>query len=94
MGQLPGDTDFGTLGKTLGEKTHKLTINEIPKHSHKILLSTNASHGEGLANGAFNIDMHDGSHYVWNTGRIENVGGSQSHNNIQPSRIVRFYIPL
>ena len=34
IGYKDGDADFGTIGKTGGEKTHTLTVNEMPSHTH------------------------------------------------------------
>lgn len=45
IGKDPNDTDFNTLGKTGGEKTHKLTVEELAKHNHSI-----GAHSHGLNN--------------------------------------------
>ena len=34
VGKSSSDTDFNVLGKTGGEKAHKLVVNEIPAHQH------------------------------------------------------------
>lgn len=96
VGQKQGDTDFGLLGKTLGAKTHTLTIAEMPEHKHTIRSMTSINY-EVL--GVGNVPHRNGGFEGGNFGdwgKIANAleadftGKKQPHNNIQPSRIVRF----
>lgn len=36
IGLDENDTNFNTIGKIGGEKTHKLTVNEMPRHNHPV----------------------------------------------------------
>lgn len=77
------DTDFNTIGKTLGEKTHTLTVAEMPEHTHKFRASTNLGNDEGTITYG---EKTSGNIISGNYGNaIQKEGSSQSHNNIQPS---------
>lgn len=81
------DTNFNAIGKTYGEKTHTLTVNEMPSHDHIIHANIPNTGGNDtliLKNAAYwssGVDMHT---YA--------TGDGQSHNNIQPSIAMKFYI--
>lgn len=84
-GYKQDDPNFGTLGASIGESQHKLTVNEMPSHSHadaKPQTIQNTATGSAqygyLANGAFNATAY--------------TGGGQAHNNIQPTRVVMIWI--
>lgn len=66
-----GDSDFSTVKKTGGEKTHTLTIDELPKE---------AWHSKGQT-GGISTFISPGNMYGINT-QGTNLG--QSHNNLQP----------
>ena len=76
-------TEFNTVEKTGGEKTHKLTVAESASHSHGFqggsALFTQKDQGiKGLGPGGF---------WVEGVGSIPNTstaGGNQPHNNLQP----------
>lgn len=97
----PDDDDFNTVGRALGSKTHTLSIHEMPQHSHKVLsnnfgtqvLSTTSSiaaWGDPANNGPdWNYALTAGSGAATH-GATSPEGGNQPHNNIQPTRIVRF----
>lgn len=73
------------VGTVIGEETHTLTVNEMPSHTHLY----RASIGAGNAEGSLNFGDSSGGVITGQYGNaIQNTGGSQAHNNIQPSKII------
>lgn len=79
-----GDAEFGVVGNFGGTKTHVLTIDEMPSHSHVMALASTSS-GLGY--------LEEGSN-VGPTRNTSSVGGSQAHNNLQPYFVVLKLIKL
>lgn len=73
-----GDGEF-SLGNTGGEKTHILTIDEMPTHSHNM---TGVRQWKSGGTKAFPQDSSVIS--AVEDGATSNAGGSQAHNNMQP----------
>ena len=83
VGVDASDTDFDTAEKTGGEKTHKLTVAEMPSHSHNWKATNLGASGDNYAGIAYNnFSGHVGSDPM--TEWIKNTGGDQAHNNLQP----------
>lgn len=83
-----GQTEFDTLGKSGGAKTHTLTEAEMPAHKHTI----RAEYG---ANASVSFPPSNGGSYMQLAGTgagtrasitsvAENAGSGSSHNNLQP----------
>lgn len=80
------DEDFEDLGVTGGEKTHTLTISEMPSHNHALSFDqTDGSNANGLKTGVATV-------YKGTYNLIEATGGGQAHNNLQPYVTVNFII--
>lgn len=81
VGYDTSQTYFNTIGKTGGESTHKLTINEMPNHQHQAHLVADIQAGQPTASGnwlaRYNINTNSND-YVLST------GNDQAHNNLQP----------
>ncbi len=88
VGYNSSDSDFNSLGNTGGEKTHTLTVNEIPSHDHDIRYSLEGVAHSGSGNNLVgkqntgdNWDVHDSL-----------TGGGQAHNNLQPYIVLNYII--
>ena len=87
VGLDTSQTEFNSLGKTAGEKTHKLKINELPKHSHDLpgrLIYCTVGSEIYRENAGFDTASNNSKSY--------DAGGDQPHNNLQPYITVNYII--
>ena len=83
------DYGLNQILKQGGERSHKLTIEEMPAHNHQQGSESlyNRYGGGGLLAGRnWNSGTYD-AYYNQNT---SSVGGDQPHNNMPPYRVVQF----
>ncbi len=85
-----GDTYNG--GSTGGEATHKLTVNEMPSHTHIQNQHRHQQYGNysSGSSGSSSGYMHSSNRSIttvntnYTTATNQNTGGGQPHNNMPP----------
>lgn len=81
---LLGSSSSHKAGSTGGEEKHKLTVNEMPSHTHNlnppVLVYGRANSMASFTN--YTNDGWKGSDLMGNP--ILNTGGGQAHNNMPP----------
>lgn len=75
------DSAFDTVEETGGEKYHKLTTTEMPKHHHEFaFFATGTAH---YRNGMQQVGLSN-SASGYGTAGMTDTGGDTPHNNLQP----------
>ena len=91
VGYKSSDTSFDTLGETGGEKTHTLTINEMPNHVHDFGLAIEGGSDAGSRD-RVQLSGYGASKWWGNAHRLDSSGGGQPHNILQPYIVINYII--
>ena len=84
FGQVTAGEINAPVGEKGGEASHKLTINEMPKHTHDIKSNaTDGSLGWTIKDHQANAQLED-LKWQWGGRSVSYAGGSQQHNNMPP----------
>lgn len=77
-------------GSRFGEYNHKLIVAEMPSHSHRLQHGRDNGSTDNNA-GTVATDTEKWSGQWIQNPQVENTGGDQPHNNVQPSIVVYFW---
>lgn len=86
VGVDTSQAEFNTIGKTGGEKTHTLTLDEMPKHKHIVSGRTGSDSWE-----IGDIAMRAASTNPLGKANTDEQGQSLAHNNLQPYQVVAYW---
>lgn len=108
VGYDSSDTDFATVGHTDGEKTHPLSVTELPSHRHppfnvgdRLLDYNYSTTGAGVSerrvalasSGNYIAPVVNSSKTDWAGHDYTGyTGGGAAHNNLQPYAVVKYII--
>ena len=109
QGQLPGGSNY-TMGETGGQESVTVGITSMPQHSHGLTANTGKGTTNNPSGMVLATPLVGGGHGgAADKGNIYNpanpdtqmagsslalTGGSQPHNNVQPSLVLRYCIAL
>ena len=83
------DTDFNTIGKTGGEKTHTLLQKEMPKEIGQALVYDSGTTTQSSPTDALTTQWTN--KYRSGLYNVVNENGGNAHNNVQPYQVVAYW---
>ena len=90
VGLDAAQTEFDTLVKEGGAKTHQLTESELPSHYHLSGYGADATPRYGTTTGlsSARIDNDGDSYFSTSAAHTSSTGSGSAHNNLQPYIVV------
>jgi len=87
VSQSSSESEFDTMNETGGSKTHTLTTNELPAHTHTHTVETGRSYSSSIGNAPV-VQGSDNTVFSSAAVTTSSTGGGAAHNNLQPYIVV------